>query len=103
MTSRFNSTTYTVITLIIAAFFINVPNALALEFGSNPFERGGALLQDWGQQLATVVTFGAFLGLVAVILAAMFNKLMIGWAVKIVGGLIALTGVSWGIAAATGG
>lgn len=102
MTPGFNSNTYTAIALFLAAFLLFVPDAAALEFGSNPFERGGELLQDWGEQLAAVVTFAAFIGLVAVILAAMFGKLLVGWAVKIIGGLIALTGLSWAIAAATG-
>ena len=62
---------------------------------ANPFERGTNLFTDWTQEVTTLVTAGAGLAGAIVIGMAMAGRLDVGWAGRIVGGLVALTGLSW--------
>ena len=61
----------------------------------NPFEKATQVATEWTELVRNMVIAGASLAGVVVILLAIAGRLQIGWAFKIIGGLIALSGLSW--------
>jgi len=61
----------------------------------NPFEKATQVATEWTELVRNMVIAGASLAGVVVIALAIAGRLQIGWAFKIIGGLIALSGLSW--------
>jgi hypothetical protein len=62
---------------------------------ANPFEKATQVATEWTELVRNMVIAGASLAGVVVIALAIAGRLQIGWAFKIIGGLIALSGLSW--------
>ncbi|MFC3230382.1 TrbC/VirB2 family protein [Marinibaculum pumilum] len=87
--------------LAVALVAVMAPD-LALAQAEDPFAKSTTFLNETATSARNVVTALAGVGLVIVIAMAMVGKLAVGWAVKIVSGLIVLTGTGWIVTAITG-
>lgn len=74
----------------------------AAQAQENPFEKATQVATEWTELLRNVVIAGASLAGVVVILLAIAGRLQVGWAFRIIGGLIALSGLSWVVDAVSG-
>ena len=88
--------------LVVAILVMAVWPELAWAQAEDPFAKGTTFLNEMATLARTVVTALAGLGMVIVIAMAMAGKLALGWAVKIVVGLVALTGTGWLVTTITG-
>lgn len=87
--------------LLVAAMVVYWPD-VALAQAEDPFAKGTDFLNKMSTMARTVVTALGGVGLVIVIAMAMAGKLALGWATKIVIGLVALTGTGWLVTTITG-
>nr|WP_298689465.1 hypothetical protein [uncultured Dongia sp.] len=69
----------------------------------NPFDKATQVATEWTELARNMVIAGASLAGIAVIALAIAGRLQIGWAFRIIGGLIALSGLSWIVEQAVGG
>ncbi|MEQ8348709.1 MAG: TrbC/VirB2 family protein [Sneathiellaceae bacterium] len=88
--------------LVAFALVAGLVPELALAQAEDPFAKSTTFLNETATSARNVVTALAGVGLVIVIAMAMVGKLAVGWAVKIVAGLIVLTGTGWIVTTITG-
>lgn len=81
--------------LALLAIAVTPATVFAQAFTNDPYQAGSTWLLDQATSASGIITALAFAAGVIVIGFAMAGKLLIGWAARIIGGLIALSGLSW--------